>query len=231
MSSRLVALPRRLAHDFENATGILQNNSSEVPVKPFLCGSLMTAFAFAFATMGPADEQAKPDKKPATKTKSVDAGDIKLNVPESWKQNSKVREPRIAEFEVPATGDEKEPGEFAVFFFGKQGAGSVKDNVKRWVGQVEEKERKVRVVSGESTNGKYTLVDLSGTYNKSIGPPIARKTKPLPGWRVVNVLLETSAGDYFLKLDGPAKTIAVVEDDFRAAFGGKKDSEKEQKAE
>jgi gluconolactonase len=209
----------------------IPDNSSEVPVKPFFCGSLMTAFVFAFATMGPAAEGAKTDTKPSTKTKSVDAGDIKLNVPESWKQNSKVREPRIAEFEVPATGDDKEPGEFAVFFFGKQGAGSVKDNVKRWVGQVEEEGRKVRIVAGESTNGKYTLVDLTGAYNKSIGPPIAGKKKRLPNWRVINVLVANDGGDYFLKLDGPAKTIAAVEDDFRAAFGGKKESEKEQKAE
>ena len=60
------------------------------------------------------------------------------------------------------------------------------------------------------SQGKYTLVDLSGTYNKSIGGPFAKKEKTLPGWRVLNVMIETDAGSYFIKLDGPQKTIAGI---------------------
>src|SRR5262245_8661135 len=165
------------------------------------------------------DEPEKAEK-PSTKRKKVEANDITVNVPEGWKQKPQVREPRIVEFEVPPAGDDKEAGEFVVFYFGKQGAGGVKANVDRWIGQLEEEGRKVRIVTGEATDGKYTLVDLTGTYNKSIGPPVAGKKKRLPGWRVLNAVIETDAGPYFLKLDGPEKTIAAVEDDFRAAFGG-----------
>jgi gluconolactonase len=104
-------------------------------------------------------------------------------------------------------------------------------NIERWVGQFEEDGRKVRVLAGESSQGKYTLVDLSGAYNKPIGPPFARKSKRQAGWRVLNVMLETDRGPYFIKLDGPAKTIAAVETEFRAAFGGKKEREKERKGE
>jgi gluconolactonase len=103
--------------------------------------------------------------------------------------------------------------------------------VERWIGQFEKDERKLRITTGESPNGKYTLVDLSGTYNKSIGPPIAGNKKTLKGWRVINVAVETEGGTYYLKLDGPEKTIEAVEDEFRASFGGKKDAEKEQKPE
>lgn len=177
------------------------------------------------------EKDQKPSDKPAVKTKKVEAGDIILTVPETWKQKAQVRDPRVAEFAVPPAGDDKEAGEYAVFFFGKQGAGGVQDNIKRWVGQVEEEGRKVRVVTGESADGKYTLVDLTGAYNKTVGPPIAGQKKRLPGWRVLNVFIETKAGPYFLKLDGPEKTIASIEDDFRASFGGKKENEKERKAE
>ena len=48
--------------------------------------------------------------------------------------------------------------------------------------------------------------------------------KEAPGWAS-----GYQDGRYFLKLDGPAKTIAAVENDFRASFGGKKETEKEQK--
>ncbi len=199
-------------------------------MKYFFCAPLTTTLLLAFTTICLAEEPAKSEKKPATKTKQVAAGDLKLNVPEAFKQKPQRPGMRVAEFDVPAVGDDKEPGEFVVFFFGKNGAGSPQDNVKRWIGQVDEDGRKVTIVSGESTNGKYTLVDLTGAYNKPIGPPIAGNKKRLPDWRVINVAIETEGGPYYLKLDGPAKTIAAIEDDFRAVFGGKKETEKEQKA-
>lgn len=197
-------------------------------MKRFLSAALITTFLCVLATIGRADDPAKAAKAQA-KTKKVEAGDITLNVPEDWKQKPEVRAPRVAEFEVPPAGEDKEPGELAVIFFGPQGAGPVEANIQRWVSQLDEEGRKVKIVSGESNQGKYTLVDLTGSYNKSIGPPIAKKSKKLPGWRVINVMIEADAGPYFLKLDGPEKTIAAVENDFRASFGGKKETEKAQR--
>jgi gluconolactonase len=201
-------------------------DSSEVLVKRLLPAVLTTLFLCTLIATGRADD---PQAGKAQATKKVKAGEITLNVPEEWKQKETAPGPRVAEFEVPPAGDDKEPGEFAVFFFGPQGAGGGEANVQRWVGQLDEDGRKVKIASGESSLGKYTLVDLTGSYNKSIGPPIAGKKKKLPGWRVINVFVETDAGPYFLKLDGPQKTIATVEDDFRTSFGGKKETEKEQK--
>jgi gluconolactonase len=156
------------------------------------------------------------DDKPAAKTREVETGDLKLTVPETWKQKTQIRDPRA---------------EYVVFFFGKQGAGGVQANIGRWIGQFDAEGRKVRVVTGECKQGKYTLVDLTGTYKKPMGPPVLMKSTPMPGWRVLNVVVETESGPYFLKLDGPQKSIAAIEADFRASFGGKKESEKEQKAE
>lgn len=201
---------------------LISPTPSEVLVKRFMTMSIVLVLFYGLGTCAIADE------KPA-KTKKVEVKDITLNVPEGWKQKESTSTMRVGEFEIPPAGDDKTPSEFVVFYFGKQGAGGVEDNIKRWVGQVEEEGRKVRIVTGDSTLGKYTLVDLAGAYNKSIGPPIAKKSKRLAGWRVINVMLETDSGSYFLKLDGPEKTIAAVENDLRTAFGAKKDSEKEQK--
>jgi gluconolactonase len=165
------------------------------------------------------------------KTKDVEAGDLHLAVPETWKQKTGVRDPRVAEFQIPAAKGDPSDAEFVVFYFGKQGAGGVNDNIGRWIDQFEEEGRKVQVVSGEGAQGKYTLVDLTGTYRKPVGPPILRKSKPKPGWRVLNVFVETKSGPYFLKIDGPQKTIASIENDIRASFGGKKETEKERKKE
>ena len=203
--------------------------SCEVPVKHFLSAAVTTTLFLLLTTCGWTDEPAKADK-PAVKAKKVEVRDITLSIPEGWKQKPAASQMRVAEFEVPPAGDDKEPGEYAVFFFGKGGAGGLQANIDRWVGQIEPEGRKVKIVAGESTLGKYTLVDLTGAYNKAIGPPIAGNKKRLPGWRVINVFIETEAGPYFLKLDGSAKTIASVENEFRASFGGKKETEKEQAA-
>lgn len=200
-----------------------------IPYRSFVPRRLFAATVLV-AIGAPAAGPVSAEDKPPAKTKQVDAGDLKLTVPESWKKKE-GRQFRVAEFEVPPVGDDKTAGEFVVFHFGKGGAGGVAANVERWINQVDKEGRKVRTVTGESTAGKYTLVDLSGTYNKSIGPPIARQTKPMPKWRVLNVAVETESGPYYLKLDGPEKTIAAVENEFRASFGARKDTEKEQKAE
>src|SRR5262245_33688037 len=169
-------------------------------------------------------------EKGAAKTKEVKAGKITLAVPASWEQKPQGNRMRLAELEVPAAEGDREPGEFVVFYF-EGGAGGVEANVKRWVDQFERDGRKEKIVSGESPQGKYTLVDLTGTYNKSIGPPIQKKSKRLEDWRGLNVMLQTESGDYFLKLDGPEKTVAAVEKEFRTSFGGKKENEKERKVE
>jgi gluconolactonase len=164
------------------------------------------------------------------KTKQVQAGSLKITVPESWKQGPPGRPFRQAEFEIPAVEGDKEPGEYVVFHFGAGGGGGVQANIDRWIGQFRSDGRKVKVFKGTSTSGKYTLIDLTGTYNKPIGPPIQGKTQPMPGARMLGVVLQSEKdGDYFLKFTGPEKTVTAAADTFRASFGGDAKKEKEVK--
>lgn len=176
---------------------------------------------------------AKPEtpaaEAPKAKTKEVAAGDVTLKVPESWKQKELKSQFRVAEFEIPAAKGDETPGELAVFFFGATGGGGVDANITRWIGQFSEEGRTAKVATGKMPTGDYVIADISGTYNKPIGPPIQQKKKSLPGWRVLGVILQTDKGLYFLKLDGPAKTVAAAESDFRASFGGNAKEEKERK--
>ena len=70
------------------------------------------------------------------------------------------------------------------------------------------------------------LVDLKGTYNKPIGPPIRRQSKPTPGSRVLSAVVEGKNGNYFLKFSGPESTVSDAEAAFRTAFGAKQSEEK-----
>jgi len=159
-------------------------------------------------------------------TRKVTAGDLHLSVPMRWQTQETKSQFRVAQFGIPAAKGDPADGDLVVYFFGAGGAGGVDANVKRWVGQFESEGRKVKVVEGKSAQGKYTLVDISGSYNKPVGPPIQMKSKRMEGWRLLGVILESPKGSYFLKFDGPAATVKAAEEEFRAAFGGNAKDEK-----
>lgn len=165
-----------------------------------------------------------------TETQTIEVKDIKLTVPKAWKQEKPSNQFRVAQFKIDAVEGDKEGAELIITQFGG-GGGGVDDNIKRWINQFEAKDRKVKVTKGKSAQGEYIVVDAIGTYLKPDGPPIAGKTKPTPGSRVLNVMLIVEdKGSYFFKLAGPEKTVTGAATDLRASFGAKADDEKEYKA-
>lgn len=164
-------------------------------------------------------------------TQVVEVKDIKLTVPKAWKQEKPSNQFRVAQFKIDAAEGDKEGAELVITQFGG-GGGGVDDNIKRWINQFEAKDRKAKVSKGKSKLGEYVVADVTGTYLKPDGPPIAGKTKPTPGSRVLNVMLMIEEkGVYFLKLAGPEKTVTGTAADLRASFGAKSDDEKEYKSE
>ncbi len=168
----------------------------------------------------------------AEETKEFEAGDLKLQVPESWKEVPKTSEFRLAEFSIPAREGEKETdAELVVFHFGAAGGGGIDPNIDRWKSQFDEKGREMKIVQGKGSQGKYVLVDLKGTWNKPVGPPILRRTEKVPGTRGLFVILSTeSSGDYFLRLTGPDGLVKSQTDAYRTSFGGDATKEEEYKA-
>ncbi|QDV52480.1 hypothetical protein [Gimesia fumaroli] len=162
----------------------------------------------------------------AEKTNEVKIKDITLKVPASWKSAPPSNNLRLAQFEIPAVKGDKEPAELVISSFGGTGGG-VSANITRWIGQFASEGRKVKVTQGESKDGKYVFADLTGTYNKSIGPPFLRKTKAVPDSQMLGVILAVEGkAYYFLKLTGPKKTVSSVVDEFRASFGANAKEEK-----
>jgi hypothetical protein len=76
------------------------------------------------------------------------------------------------------------------------------------------------VSKGKSASGRtYTFVDVVGTYQRPIGPPVRRESKPTPGWRVINVWIDEGAGAFVLKLAGPKKSVDAHAAALRKCFG------------
>lgn len=162
----------------------------------------------------------------AEEGKSVKLGDLKLVVPPSWKQQEPNSRLRLGQFEVQAVEGDASPAELTVSTFGGDGGG-IDPNLTRWVGQFAEKDREFKAYTGKGEQGTYYLLDISGTYNQPVGPPVLRQTKPVPDSRMLGVILVIEgSGNYFLKLTGPDKTVAAQRDAIRKSITADADAEK-----
>ena len=195
---------------------------------------------FAFAGMllltppctaqdAPATEEKKSDsEKVVVKRQESDKDGLELQITSSWKQTEPSSRLRLAQFEIPAAEGDEEPVELAIFSF-PGGGGQVRANIERWVGQFDGEGRKSKIIIGKAEQGQYVFVDVTGTYNRSVGPPILGKTESLPNARMLAVILGTPKGVYYLKMAGKEKTVSENFDKFREAFGANEETEEEPK--
>jgi len=172
-----------------------------------------------------------PTLSAADKTKKVMAKDITLNVPTTWKQSPASNNLRTAQFAIPKVEGDRDDAELVVYFFGGAGGG-VNANLERWSGQFQPGGKKQKIYKGEAKQGEYYLLDITGVYNKPIGPPINRQTNPTPGYQMLAVVLMVKdKGNYFLKLTGPQKTVAAASKALRVAIDADLKKEAELKPE
>lgn len=145
-------------------------------------------------------------------------GNLKLDVPKAWEKQQPTSNLRLGQFAVPAVEGDTEPSELAIFPpFG----GTVRANVDRWIQQFEGQGREMKATQGECPQGKYVIVELTGTYKKPFGPPFLQQTKPAENYKMLGVILsQTDGGNFFLKLTGPKATVAATAEAFRKSFGG-----------
>jgi hypothetical protein len=189
--------------------------------------SRFAAYVFCVAVLAVSNGPRANAADPAA-TKTIKADDLTLTVPESWRPEQVSSNFRKAQMKVPKVEGDKEDADFVVYFF-EGGGGGVQANIQRWVGQFQAKNRKVKVLSGKSSQGDYVLVDLQGTWNKPVGPMVQQRTKEMPDSRAISLILTTKEGNYYVRLTGPEKTVAANADALRAAIGADAKSEKERK--
>ncbi len=146
--------------------------------------------------------QAAPGAEPG-------AGAIDFDLPKAWKAETPKTNMRLAQAAIPGA---KGAGDFAVFYFGPGGGGSVEANIARWVGQMEGTGPKP-VPEMMAANGyKITWVDAKGTMKggqMGMGPATA-----MPAARLYGAVVEGPGGPWFFKAQGPDSTLASQRDAF-----------------
>ena len=132
-------------------------------------------------------------------------GALTFTKPAAWKDRAPASSMRVAEFVVPKAPGDSEDGEVIVYYFGG-GGGSVEANLQRWTSQFQSTKDPVRTTA--TVNGlKLTSLDVSGTYVADMRPGASEHYNK-PGFRMRATVVETPKGPYFIKLTGPARTVA-----------------------
>jgi len=147
-----------------------------------------------------------------TPAKTGTAGGYAWVVPGRWAEGA-ARSMRVATYTVPAAAG-AEAGECAVFYFGGGDGGGVDANVERWSRQFEgspKPERSEKTVRGMS----LTVVKIAGTYLAPGGPAMQSQGKK-PGYLLRGAIAQTTQGNLFFKLTGPAPTVTQAQADWDA---------------
>jgi hypothetical protein len=145
------------------------------------------------------------------------AGTLSYTAPAAWHTRPPASSMRVAEFVVPKAQGDTEDAELVIYFFGLS-VGTTDANIDRWVGQVQQPDgspsaakarREMRTINGL----KVSMVDVSGTYTAEMRPG-ATEHYNKPNFRVCAAVVDTPRGAYYIKMVGPAKTVAAAQTDY-----------------
>src|SRR5215813_12786354 len=143
---------------------------------------------------------------------------IKYDVPAGWVAKKPSSSMRVADFTLPKVAGDPEDATTTIYFFGAQQGGSVQANMERWIGQMKQPDgrpsKDVAKSSNLTAHGlKVSIVDVSGTYVAETAPGSGQNFNK-PGFRQIAAVVETPGGNYYVKLTGPAKTVAKWEQSY-----------------
>jgi len=138
--------------------------------------------------------------------------------PDKWEWVEVTSAMRKAQLKV-ISADKKENAEVIFFHFGQGGGGDVKANVDRWLGQFQEPKDKLKSKVEEVTIGKrkLTYVQAEGTYRSGMpGGP----TTPQPNSSLLGTIIESDAGNVFVRMTGPNALVKASTDEFKKMVEG-----------
>jgi hypothetical protein len=103
-----------------------------------------------------------------------------------------------------------------VYFFGPGQGGSVEANIGRWKGQItgpDGKPANAKIAKRTIHQLPVTTIDSTGDYT-GMGGPMAASGSVAKNYRLLGAIIEGPAGNVFIKLTGPARTVGVAQSGF-----------------
>lgn len=123
---------------------------------------------------------------------------------------------RAATYPVAPVSGDREGAECVVYFFGAGQGGGVQANIDRWEGQFKAPGGKPAPAKVNKINIHglaVTTIDVSGEYSGMGGPTATASV--VSDYRLLGAIVEGPGGNVFIKLTGPAKTMASNQPKFQ----------------
>jgi hypothetical protein len=140
-------------------------------------------------------------------------GSFVFTRPEGWGWVVATSPMRKAQLSVPAR-DGNVPADLTFFHFGAGQGGSVQANVDRWFKQFSNGSTDAQTERVGNTT--VTFVRASGTFSSGMpGGP----TTPLKDYALRGAILESPAGDVYVKMTGPQAVVKLAEPAFEKMIG------------
>lgn len=145
-------------------------------------------------------------------------GPFSLIPPAGWTAVPVTSSMRTAQFKLPAKGDQG--AELVVTYFGPNGAGSLEDNINRWLGQFSQPDGKMsrdaaKIEKLKVAGQEATIVAVSGRYVSQAMPggagPVDKQGQALLG-----AIVPGPSGPYYFKLVGDKPVVDAEAAAFRA---------------
>jgi hypothetical protein len=147
--------------------------------------------------------------------KSFKVGEFTFTQPAKWEWVEVTSAMRKAQLKVPGA-DKSQSAEVIFFYFGEGNGGGTKANVDRWLGQFEDKSSP-KVEDVTVNKHRITYVEVEGTYMS--GMPGGPRT-PQPKSMLEGAIIESSAGNVFVKMTGPIATVKGAKEAFKKMVEG-----------
>lgn len=186
------------------------NPHGDMPANPH-------AGASANPHAGPVPEQTAPRTLDKLPDGTLALGPFAFAPPSDWTVKPTTSSMRVADFALP--GKPGADAELIVYYFGEGGAGSVDDNVNRWVDQFEQPDgkpsRDVAKIEKTKFGGQdATFISLSGRFVAQAMPGVTQAVDKTDQ-ALLGAIVNSPQGPYYFKLVGAKATVDANAKAFR----------------
>jgi hypothetical protein len=146
------------------------------------------------------------------------SGDLHFKAPDGWVTEKPSSSMRVGQYKLPKAEGDNEDASLVLYYFGATQGGTAQANIDRWIAQMQQPDgspsKDKAKTEAMTVNGlKVTSVDVTGTYTAEMAPG-SKTFHNDANYRLRAAVIETPKGNYFVKLAGPAKTVARWEQSY-----------------
>ncbi|MDF1753957.1 MAG: hypothetical protein P1U89_14335 [Verrucomicrobiales bacterium] len=143
----------------------------------------------------------------------IKAGEFTFSYNDSWVRQAVTSSMRAGQLTYKQSDEKLKNVDVVFFYFGPGGAGGVQANIDRWAGQFVG-EAETNTEKKTVNNREIVYFTGNGTFEDSMGGPFSGNKVQKENYSVLAAILPSDNGPVFLKMTGPAESVAAAKEAF-----------------